>query len=66
MYNCDQCGTTTSPKDKMFKEVITKPKTYKNIRYEFDKKTRRKVKVEFKTQGFEPAKEIKLCKDCAF
>lgn len=64
MYKCDECGSTSEPGEKLNIIQVMRTKTYNNVKYEYDEKTKRKTKTEFETQGNEAASEIRICKNC--
>ncbi|MCK5342571.1 MAG: hypothetical protein KAR20_04155 [Candidatus Heimdallarchaeota archaeon] len=64
MYNCSKCGATSKIGEKANRVQVLRPAEYTNYKLEFDPKTKRKNKVEFKTTGFEIERELIQCAKC--
>lgn len=64
MFRCDKCGRISDAGEKANMVQISRPKTYEEVRYEYDPKKRKNVKVKYETQGFETESELKICKHC--
>lgn len=66
MYICDRCGTQSYPNEKQHMQVIQVRETGYPAQRNYFHRDRREHKREGKEgRGFEIAREIKVCRNCA-
>ena len=57
MFICDNCGKQSEKGERENKIITQRPKEYKNVKYVYDEKTKKKKKEYFYTEGFESETE---------
>jgi len=65
MYRCEVCDKIVGPNKSQLKIITkTRDKQYTNVVEKFDKKTRKKIRIPKRSNGWEIREEKAVCEEC--